>query len=542
MITTIEWLLEQKEIPGFHFVAGKNGKTNKITGVNIIDNPDTIRFLVGGELILSTGYFLKEDEDLKNSFIKDLHSKNCAGLVIALKRYLNEIPQNMIDDANSIGFPIISVSFETNFSEISRMIYTNILHNEISDADQLYKMYHHLNKSLANEHTLKDTLNCIEQITGFPLLITNHQFELIEFSDKAVQYDIDTSQVTPFDSSACQNYLDTYQKCHFDVITRQNRVIFSIRDEVTLYGFMCFLNVDTNFNSIHYNFAYSILPLLSMELSNEMIRQKLSRQGKNNFLKNMLSGEMSESDIKDQCEIYGFSIDASRTCLVLQPDFSIDMTQNEKDCIFDNYGHFMKHITLSYPCATYSYHDDNNLVILLLSSINNQNRISDTTIQLAQALLDSFNNIDINCHIGISEILTGISTLHSGYMEALQALRLGRKLNSEQRIFRYSVNMLSHLVSNLQPDSYIYDSYLKQLKPLFDFDNEHGTNLAVTLYEYLKNDCSIKDTANALFIHRNTLAIRLEKIKELLSTFDLNHFDDKVVLYIAFHIFKIKDM
>lgn len=127
-------------------------------------------------------------------------------------------------------------------------------------------------------------------------------------------------------------------------------------------------------------------------------------------------------------------------------------------------------------------------------------------------------------------------------MEALQALRLGRKLHPEQAIFRYSVNMLSHLVSNLLPDSYIYESYIKLLRPLIDFDKQHETELSATLFAYLKNNGSIKDAAKNLFIHRNTMTARLDKIKELMEGFDLDCFDNRVILYIAFHILHTKDM
>lgn len=542
MHTTIDWLTKQTNFQ-FNFIAGLNGNQNVITGVNIIDNPDTIRFLIGGELILSTGYFLREDPSLIESIIEDLYSKKCAGLVIAIKRYLDEIPSKMIEDANRLNFPIICVSFETNFSQISRLVYANILHNELSDADHLYKMFHRLNTNLAAEHSLNDTINTIEQIIGFPALLTNSKFELIAYSNGShvISNELDL-QLYPFETTTCLNYLDTYEKSQFEVITRHDRIIFSIRNESKLYGFICFLNADKGFNSIHYNFAYTLLPLLSLEISNDHIKKKLSRQGQNSFLKNMMSGQLSTLEIKDQCEIYGFSLDAERVCLVVQPDFLIDTTEKEKNEIFEKYNNIISRIKVPSPCAVYHFHDDNNVVILLLFSKTVPANITKTTLQYAQFLIDNSNTMNLSCQIGISEILCGISTLHSSYMEALQALRLGRKLHPEQAVFRYSVNMLSHLVSNLIPDSYIYESYIKLLRPLIDFDKQHSTELSTTLFAYLKNNGSIKDTAKSLFIHRNTMTARLEKIKELMEGFDLDCFDNRVILYIAFHIIHTKDM
>ena len=539
MNTTIDWLEKQTSTFGFKLVAGENGSANTITGVNIMDNPDTIRFLVGGELILSTGYFLKEDPSLCQDFIKELHYKRCAGLVIALKRYLNEIPQNMIDDADQLGFPILIVSYESNFSQISRIVYASILQDELMDADRLYKMYHKFNSSLSHEHSLMDVLNNIEKVTGFPLILTNGTFELLYYSSGAFNLCHHEDTLLPFENKLCEDILSTFACNHFEVITRFDKVIFSLTSESRLLGFICFLNTANGFNSILYNFAYSILPLIAIETINEQIRQETSRQGQNSFLKNMLSGELSESEIKLQCEIYGFSPYMNRICIVVQPDFHIDTAQDEKNQIFDQYTHYIKHLSSLQQCTVYHYHDDNNIIILMLFTSDSQQKIYEAAYKYIEKLAEQTANNTLSCHIGVSEILTGITTLKSSYYEALQSLSLGRRLEPRKNIHYYSDNLLYHLVSELPNQSYINESYVRHLYPLIHFDQEHHTELLTTLYVYLKNDCSIKDSSTELFIHRNTMASRLDKITELLPDFDLNNFEDKTILYIAFHISKL---
>ena len=56
----------------------------------------------------------------------------------------------------------------------------------------------------------------------------------------------------------------------------------------------------------------------------------------------------------------------------------------------------------------------------------------------------------------------------------------------------------------------------KKLGPLVTYDREHGTKLLDTLEAFIRNNCSRKLAAEALFLHRNTMAHRISKIEEIL--------------------------
>ena len=57
----------------------------------------------------------------------------------------------------------------------------------------------------------------------------------------------------------------------------------------------------------------------------------------------------------------------------------------------------------------------------------------------------------------------------------------------------------------------------EKLRPLEEYDHANGTELVETCWAYYLNGFSIADTADDLFIHRNTLQYRLKKIEELVS-------------------------
>ena len=75
------------------------------------------------------------------------------------------------------------------------------------------------------------------------------------------------------------------------------------------------------------------------------------------------------------------------------------------------------------------------------------------------------------------------------------------------------------------------------LRRLQEYDQAHSTALLHTLCVYLLQEQNLHATARQLFIHRNTLVYRLEKIKKL-TGLDLREFDDAIIFKVALMVKK----
>ena len=91
MAITLNQLLKKSYHGELKCVAGHKGLDKEILGVNVVDNPEIVSWLYGGELILSTGYVTKNNPSMLNTIVKDLHRKGCVGLGFKVKRYFEKI-------------------------------------------------------------------------------------------------------------------------------------------------------------------------------------------------------------------------------------------------------------------------------------------------------------------------------------------------------------------------------------------------------------------------------------------------------------------
>ncbi len=158
--------------------------------------------------------------------------------------------------------------------------------------------------------------------------------------------------------------------------------------------------------------------------------------------------------------------------------------------------------------------------------------------QLAASIADS---IDAKYHthtlIGIGTVVTGIRELASSFKEAQVALEVGKVFDTEKTIVSYDNLGIARLIYQL-PSS-LCDMFLHEVFKRGSIDNlDHET--LFTIQKFFDNNLNVSETSRKLFVHRNTLVYRLEKIRKL-TGLDLREFDDAIVFKVALMVKKYLD-
>ncbi|BCN32670.1 PucR family transcriptional regulator [Anaeromicropila herbilytica] len=137
--------------------------------------------------------------------------------------------------------------------------------------------------------------------------------------------------------------------------------------------------------------------------------------------------------------------------------------------------------------------------------------------------------------IGISNSFSNIENFINYYNQANVALELGQKLNPEENVFSYLNYQVFDLFSEIKNPDQLGRFCHPALAILRQQDCKNNTNLYETLYTYLEKGCSIKLAAENLYIHRNSLVYRLNRITELCSI-DLENTNSNFLLRLSFLI------
>ncbi len=158
--------------------------------------------------------------------------------------------------------------------------------------------------------------------------------------------------------------------------------------------------------------------------------------------------------------------------------------------------------------------------------------------KLARSIVDALgSDVSGRAVIGIGTSVKGIKDLARSFKEAQIALEVGKVFDTEKVIVSYENLGIARLIYQLP--STLCEMFLKEVFKRGSIDSlDHET--LFTIQKFFENNLNVSETSRKLFVHRNTLVYRLEKIRKL-TGLDLREFDDAIVFKVALMVKKYLD-
>ncbi len=115
---TVEEILTLTAMNGAYVIAGTDGLDRLVTGINVMEVPDIEAFIKPGEILLTTGFPVHDRPELLIALVPELVRHGLAALAIKPMRYLARLPEQLIEEADRLRFPIIVMPDHTSFNEV----------------------------------------------------------------------------------------------------------------------------------------------------------------------------------------------------------------------------------------------------------------------------------------------------------------------------------------------------------------------------------------------------------------------------------------
>ncbi len=138
-------------------------------------------------------------------------------------------------------------------------------------------------------------------------------------------------------------------------------------------------------------------------------------------------------------------------------------------------------------------------------------------------------NLKIKINIGAGSVVENLKNIHKSFEESKIALEINKIFNEINKITNYNKLNIKILIYNMPKG--ICEKYLKEILNNKKIKNLNKETL-FTINKFFENNLNISETSRKLFIHRNTLVYRLEKIKRIIGL-DLKNFEDATKFKLA---------
>ena len=158
-------------------LCGHGGLSNYISKVNVMEVPDIINWLKPGELLLTTAYSIKDNVLKLNDLIPKMKKIGVAGLGIKTKRYIDDLPQSVLDTANAYDFPVICIPLEMSFGDVISTILTLVVNKQMSLLVEIGEFNTKLKEIMLRGGELYEIATMIEEAVKAPVAIVEEIFK-----------------------------------------------------------------------------------------------------------------------------------------------------------------------------------------------------------------------------------------------------------------------------------------------------------------------------------------------------------------------------
>lgn len=264
---------------------------------------------------------------------------------------------------------------------------------------------------------------------------------------------------------------------------------------------------------------YANILAISLSSLKQYYDEKYDRS---NFIKNVVLDNVLPADVLVKARELHFSSDVSRVVLLIRilstnEVSAYDVIQNlfpdkNKDFVFNI----------------------SETDIVLVKEVNENIENSDLE-KLAKSISDTLSSeFYTRVNVGIGTVIEGVNDLARSFKEAQIALEVGKVFDTEKTIVSYENLGIARLIYHLPTT--LCETFLREVFKKGSIDSlDHET--LFTIQKFFENNLNVSETSRKLFVHRNTLVYRLEKIKKL-TGLDLREFDHAIIFKIALMVKK----
>ena len=267
--------------------------------------------------------------------------------------------------------------------------------------------------------------------------------------------------------------------------------------------------------------VYMIGKMAAFQIQNLLVAYK-ERFDKDNFIKNLLLDNLLLVDIYNRAKKLHIETEVRRVVYVVETNREKDGNELEK--VRSIFGGKSKDFVTAV--------DEKNIIVVKELA---ENETYEDLEKTAEVILNLFKaDEDCEAYIAYGTVVNEIKEVSRSYKEARMALDVGKIFFEEKNIIAYSALGIGRLIYQLPIP--LCKMFIKEIfdgKSPDDFDEETLT----TINKFFENSLNVSETSRQLYIHRNTLVYRLDKLQKS-TGLDLRVFEDAITFKIALMVVK----
>lgn len=542
---TIEEAMKLDGLKECKLIAGRSGLKNRIRYVDTMEVPDITPWLKKYELLVTTGYSIKNDTKAFLKLINSLHEAGSSGIAVKTK-FIGSISQEIINRADELDIPIIEIPQDMPIVNITDPLIRAIVDNQnrrLEFSEMIHNKFMELELSGDGILSIAEMLNSMLEMS---IIITDDYFKVLAItSDEKDDTGLRRSFWEIIDK--CPDFFEALKSCDLEYEVSSNGLIDGniskhifvrkIRVKNKVGGYIFTISESETMDEMKVIILDHAVTTVALEFSKmEVLNEHMYLMENNFFIDLIMSNIKSEEEV--QYRVQFFSWPKLPVVLVI---FDIDG--------FEEFTHSKSEMDLlklkrKINDTIYNVMDERDVICTVIarsdsfSCILPDNIAKEVQIEIIEEIQYVVNkNLDISMTAGVASNIESYMELCKYYCDARDAIDICRIGKQDKKVTYISDVRFEQAMLHSRSNSYLRNYIDSTIEKLIEYDKKNNTQLVNTLEMLIDNMGIRTQTAEQLFVHRNTLLNRIRKI-ESITGYDLSRSQHLFDLGIALRIKK----
>lgn len=509
------------------------GLDNEVKGVSIIEAPDILKFINGGEVLLTRLYaFQGYSREQFRKYLNGFSEKNVSALLLKRDESVENVEEKIaiiIEFANENNIPVFEIPFTSSYRDIMRVIMEQLFNQEVINLKYFKSTYETFSSLLSSMNSdvdgIERILKALSKLIANPVALFNQNMKCVATTDSDISELVINEKTRKYEPDFCTNYTYYKQKAyirnHGDKVYNQYLVKMNVFYNTKLY--LAITEVTNNVSNMDYIAIENGVTALKQELFHQYSIAELEKKFKNDIWNNILNGKVNTvQELRKSMNLLNIDIDADYRVLVF-------CLSDDKDGDTEDMNERMKYFKLLNEAILSNFpnikilNDMDKLIII--QQVDNKQKQDVYRRELKEIIVRiqkkiSSKNKNLKVWTGVGKVVEGLINIPSSFKEANDSLLfidiLGENVGEEKaRLMIFSDMGIFKLLCQLDDPKQMYEYIPESLQKLYNYKKPQRDDLINTLKTYLDRNQNLAKTAQDLFIHYKTAAYRIERISDI---------------------------
>ena len=459
-------------------LAGRAGLDRRISAVNILEDADIVRWMRGGELLLTTGYTVREDPSALSRLIPALAERRLAGLVVKIGLYLDGLSPSAELEANRHDFPVIGLPADALFNDILSEVFGTILNRHAVELARSNAIHARLTAVALEGGSFRELAQAVAELVDRPVVIRDTHGHALAATD-GVPDDPEAEQVArPIQVGGTH---------HGEVVVWTGGIPVQAHELKTMEH---------------------AATVAATAIAQERAVVSSEQRHRTLLLMQLITRRpVDRAEIARWAAAMGWDMNVPRAVVLVELGDEEGAVRVAGQAIEGLLARAAQNATSP---STIVWGLRSGLALLLEPGTSLA-----TVCQSLHGVL-SRARPGLSVMVAAGSVADTLDDLSRSYEEATSTLALGRELHGRDFVLEHEELGVYRLLSRLSTDD-LRHHCRSAIGPLFDYDRGHNGDLVHTLDVFLRCEGNRVRAAEELFIHYNTLRYRLSQIDKLVG-------------------------